>query len=309
MGDPSNSKFQFYSLGIIVEDKALGSDIVTVYPVEDLPNINGKIGDYKQEFKSNFPDSRGVAKTSTIESKATVKAKWVPLSNSNRMTSPDVIKNETVMLFKFSDTEDMYWTTLFREPGIRRRETVCYMFGNLKAPLKTWDKKTSYWFEVSTIDKHVKLHTSSSDGEPYEYDITIDTKEGFLEIKDDVGNSILMDSKQGLQLFKPVNKFRVETKDIELAASNSITETAGQSITASANTMSYSAGGSYKMSAATMTMDVSGGIAMKASDINIKDMLMVGSSVQSNGDIAVNGSITTSGNVAASGTVSGSNIT
>lgn len=191
------SKLQLYSLGIVVEDKPRNSDVIKVYPIEQLPMIDGKVSEFKPKYKATVPDAKGTLRTSNVEAAAVIEAKWFPYGHSNRMTSPDVIKNETVLIFRFADTEEYHWTTVFREPSIRRKETVVYAFGNKEAPLDPWDKNSSYWYSVSTHDKYVHLHTTKSDGEPFEYDIKIDTKNGSVIINDDVGNFVKLESKPG----------------------------------------------------------------------------------------------------------------
>lgn len=99
------------------------------------------------------------------------------------MSSPDVIENETVAVFKYADTGLFYWTTMFREPKIRRLETVMYAFGNLQAKLVPFDKTRHIGSRLVPNDKHIHLHTADSDGEPYKYDIYLDTAYGSLEIK------------------------------------------------------------------------------------------------------------------------------
>lgn len=190
----TSSKFRFFSFGIVTADKKRGDDYVRVWPSEELPDINGKLDDHRREFKSSIPDIHGNVKTHKAVAEAIVVARWIPLSNSNRMSAPDVVKNETVMLFTVADSQEYFWTTIYREPKLRRLETVLYMFGNLAKGLVEWTKKSSYWFEVSTHDKYVHLKTTTSDGEPYEYDVKIDTKEGRIFFKDNIGNFVLLDS-------------------------------------------------------------------------------------------------------------------
>ena len=191
-----SSYLKLYSIAIVVEDKKRDSDEILVFPVEEMPFSEGKISEIKKKYNHSLPNVSGKPIQSNIESSVTLKAKWINLGDSNRNTSPDVIKNETVILFQFGDTNEYYWTTIFREPGIRRQEVVCYMFGDLKEPLKKWDKESSYWLEYNTVDKHIHLHTSNSDKEPFIYDIKIDTLNGNILIKDDAKNSILFDSKE-----------------------------------------------------------------------------------------------------------------
>jgi hypothetical protein len=191
------SKLKLYSLGIVIVTKPRGTDYIEVSPIEDLPLVNGLIADVKYKYDITLPDAKGKPISSKVEGNNIIKAKWIPFGHSNRMSAPDVVKNETVVLFRFADTDEYYWTTIFREPSIRRLETVLYGFGDIPTGLVPFDKDSSYWVEVSTHDKYIHLHTSTSDGEPYEYDIIIETGSGSVTVKDNVGNSYVLDSTSG----------------------------------------------------------------------------------------------------------------
>lgn len=191
------SKLRLYSLGIVVEDKPPETDIILVSPIEVL-NIQqpGSIKEYQKTSKGTL---KGVHNNDfKTEHKATnyLRAKWISFGQSNRITAPDVVANETVILFKYENVDEYYWTTIFREPELRRLETVHYAYSNLSSgkTQKAFDKKTSYWVDIDTRNKYIQLHTAMNDGEYTEYDITIDTKKGYLEIKDKKGNYIKLDS-------------------------------------------------------------------------------------------------------------------
>lgn len=192
----SISKLVFYSLGIVVKDKPNDSDMIDVTPVEDIPSISVPYKDYKPTFEVELPDAKGVKRKSKIVGKATVTAKWLPMNNSNRITSPNVIKNETVMMYRYADSEDYYWNTMFHEPKIRRLEKVKYAFGNKDKPLEEWNNESSYWFEVSTLkgEKWVKMHISKNDDEKSGYDLIFNARTGNFDITDTHGNHVKMDS-------------------------------------------------------------------------------------------------------------------
>lgn len=276
MAEDTGAKLKFYSIGIVTEDKARGSDSIKVSPMEDLHLTKGLIKDQKYDYNTKLPDAKGVKRGDSVKGDNMIIANWLPLSNSNRISAPDVIKNETVLILKYADTDEYYWTTIFREPKIRRLETVLYAFGNLAKGLVAWTKKTSYWFEVSTHDKKVQFHTSKSDGEPYEYDVIFDTREGTVELKDDIGNRVLLNSKE--------SKITITTnKDIELNTQN----------------VTINAKGSTKINTPTTT--ISGDVTIGGALTTAKG-LTSGSSGNFNGSVAVNG------NVNATGTITGSNI-
>lgn len=194
------SEFVFYSLGIVVKDKDRWKDDIQAYPSEELPFASGSISgaSYKTGGKN------------------VISAIWVPMGQSNRMTSPNVVAGEHVMLYRFADSDEYYWDTMFREPELRRLETVLYAYGNLKAKGKAFNKEdSSYYFEVSTHDGHIHLHTTKSNGEKVGYDIMVSTKESHIIIKDTLDNMVKLDSAKA--------DFDVKTNhDIQLRAANDI---------------------------------------------------------------------------------------
>lgn len=248
MAQDLTGNLRIFGQGIVVEDIEDGSDVIKVYPVEHLSLVDGKILDYSDDYNASIPDAQGVERKATTSAKAYLTARWLPLCQSNRMTPPDVTKNETVVIWQFADTDKYYWTTVFREPGIRRKETVCYMYGNLEKPLTTWDKSTSYWIEVSTKKKYIKLHTSRSDGEKYEYDVTIDTSGNEFRVEDSAGNSIVLETsipcitvtnsdgtffkldKKDIEAYAPANMIFEALKNISVKAGGTITVEADEDI-------------------------------------------------------------------------------
>jgi phage baseplate assembly protein gpV len=134
---------------------------------------------------------------------------------------------------------------------------------------ESFGRETSYWFEVDTLNKYVKLHTSDNDGELTTYDITLNTKEGSLEIKDGVGNSVLMNSSEG-SLTATMNS-KVTLKAPEIVLDGDVTTTGTQAIVGKATLQSG--------------MGVSGGS---------------GSTVDIEGDLRANGNGSFTGNVTSS---------
>lgn len=213
MSEPQETMLEFYSLGIVTEDKERNSDLLKVCPIEVLPMIDGELGGAEKTMTHQYPDSQNVQKSSNTSRGVELVAKWLPLGQSNRITPPDCIKNETVAIYKYADADEYFWNTIFNEPKIRQLETVLNLYGGEPKALTENTKSNSYWIEVSTHDKYIKIHTSRNNGEPYAYDIELNTGVGFLEIKDDVGNSLKLDSKEGIFSIITNKKVEIKTKD------------------------------------------------------------------------------------------------
>ncbi len=266
------SKYELYSLGIVVKDKPVKSDIVEVCPIEDLNLSDGPLASYKESRAVSLPDINGKINHSKADSKVTIKATWVPMADGNRITSPNVCANETVRIFRYANTNDYFWDTIFREPSIRRLEEVMYAYSDLKKPLVPYDKNSSYWILWSTLNKKVQIHTSKSDGEPFTYDFIIDTKNGTVTIEDDIHNKIELVSKQSILYLNTNQQIIANTK---YAVVNANTE-------ATINTETAIVNASSEMSINTPTL-------------NISDNVNIGGSVQIDGNMNADGAVNGSG--------------
>lgn len=222
MDTEKKSGLQLYSLGIVTEDKAEDEDMIKVSPIEEFSMEKGKLKEDDRKHKSSLPDKEGVTIQAKSEGGAVLDAKWIPYGNSNRDTAPDVYKNETVLIFRFADTDEYYWDTVFREPNIRRLEKVKYVYSNKPAGLDAFDDDSSYWMLWDTRNQVIRLHTSSNNGEPTDYDFIIDTKLGEVSFEDQLGNKIHLRSVPGILDVTTENEVNVKTKRYTLDAAESI---------------------------------------------------------------------------------------
>lgn len=315
MSEGKESGFRFYSFGIVAVTKDRNTSLIKVVPIEDITLATGRSestnitssGNSKPNVKSNeakstapiskqtmsynveVKDHKGVSRSDGVTGDLMVVAKWTAFGQSNRITAPDVQHGETVMLFQAFDTDEYFWTSMMNEPSIRRQETVCYIFGNIPSGSVPWDKSTSYWVEVSTHDKHVKLHTSKNDGEAVGYDFTIDTDKGTFTIADTAGNEVVLDSVAGslnATLISSVTIKAPKTKvdgDFEVTGSSVLT--GGVSMGAN---LSVSAG-------------LAAGAGTGGGDVTI------GGNVSMTGNIALQGNIQGNGSINISGPINASN--
>lgn len=240
MNNQKLSKLQFYSLGIVANNKSLNSHYIEVVPVEEFPMLDGEITDHVDKYKVKFKDAEDIPFTVDIKSTVSIKALWLPINNSNRRTSPDVRKGEQVVLYRFADSDEYWWNTLRNDHVLRRLETVIYSFSNMRSENIQDDETSTYFMSVSTHQKLIHLHTSKNDGEPFSFDIQINTKAGSIVITDDIGNHILLDSAEktihlenSTGSFVDINKgvinvnatetFNLTAKDINVKGATKIT--------------------------------------------------------------------------------------
>jgi len=213
------SKLRFYSLGIVAENKLLSSKEVEVTPMEEMPMLDGELAPVAVDYKAKAVDKLGSSYETTVETTTTIKAKWLPLGAANRITAPDVRRGEIVVLYKFGDTDQYFWTTQNEDLKFRKLETVIYAFSGTTNEGAVMNDKTYYFIEISTHKKLITLHTSKDNGEPFGYDIQLDTGNGKLVITDDVGNYILVDSAQSQIVLKNVDESTIDMKGPNLSIS------------------------------------------------------------------------------------------
>lgn len=184
-----SSKLRTYCIGIVATDKPRNTDVISFYPVEGLSFEEGNPADNKEDVDVVIVNASGKSQKSKTERKSVLNARWFSDGSDGRQTAPDVINGETVRIYKYGDSEVFYWKTMFRECEIRRKEHVVFAYGNLASGRTPWDIDSSYGNMWSTHDKKIMFWTSTSDGEKFKYNFTIDTLNSYYEMKDDIGNS------------------------------------------------------------------------------------------------------------------------
>lgn len=221
---PEISKLSIYSIAVVAKNKALSSKEIECVPLEDTPMISGEITDNASQYKSKAADASGAAYQTDITTTSTVKATWLPIGSSNRLTAPDVRRGESVALYRFADSDQFFWTTLRDDMRLRKLETVIYGFSATTDESAKPTAENMYFLEISTHQKLVHFHTSKANGEPFTYDIQINTKEGFIQIQDDSGNFFSFNSKE--RQIEMVNsdgsKVDINKKEIFLEATDLI---------------------------------------------------------------------------------------
>lgn len=300
------SNLKRYSLGIVAANKALDSDLIEVVPIEEMNFVDGELSDNVTTYNAKGTDSQGQSYEHSLDTTVSVLAKWIPDGVSNRQTPPDVRRGERIQIWQYEDQDKYYWSTLFYEADLRKLETVVYSYSNTRDEAAKSTPDTTYYMEVSTHRKHITLHTSKSDGEPFVYDIQLNTKEGFLLIKDDIGNYIQLDSKNVRIEMKNADGswFDMNRKVINMYAPDSINMRAE-------NNINISAGRSINSDAGTSINDKTASITTKANTTmnTVPVTTFTGKTVIQGGMAVSGGSGGATATVAGSVVVSGGEVT
>ncbi|MCK9234769.1 MAG: hypothetical protein M0R77_00480 [Gammaproteobacteria bacterium] len=193
-----------FSIGEVGANKDEDDDIfsltIEVKPSEVLKFLNGEITDNVQTLQAQGTQLDGEEYTSTVDVTKTIKATWLSLGNSNRITAPNVRRGEKVMIYVLGDTNTYFWDTLENHIKLRRLETVIYAFSGEPSLNKeaSIENKNVYFLQISTHMKNILLQTSKANGEPHEWTLELDTDKSTFTITDDDENYFTIQSKQRL---------------------------------------------------------------------------------------------------------------
>lgn len=306
------SALNFYSEGLVGANRD-GTHFIEVFPLGVLGAKDGDVSASVGRIQEEGTDGQGKRYQVTLEFTDTIPARWLPM-DTNRITPPDVRVGELVRLYRVADTDQFFWRTLGMDNNLRRLETVIYAFSATEGDVEELTPENSYFFEISTHSKQITLSTCKANREPFAYLLQIDTEEGIITIEDDVGNTIIfnsrdtlihlenkdgsllkLDKRNGLMVLP--DTYEIKCTDYKLTASKSITtETEVRNDTAS---KSYDIKTiAYTCNADSTAKVTSNKIDLTASIINFNG------NTKTSGTAAISGAVTMGAGGAAKGTIS-----
>ena len=175
-----------------LEDKKL---TIPVIVPELTPNISGSFGASSERDTAQLTNPHTNVQTqSSVDITNHITATW--FGCSNRRWPPYVKRGEQVFIYQFGDSDHYYWEAIGRDPEIRQLERYRLEIGDTQIPNQEKTEENTYYFELDSVAKRVRIHTSVSDNEPFLYEFTIDTANGAVTLLDSKGNRIFMDSQE-----------------------------------------------------------------------------------------------------------------
>jgi len=212
------------SMGLVAKDIIEDDVYVEVFPFELQVGKDGEITKEAHHSASVTDNNGGVANVN-IRQTDLIKARWYPNGNTHVLTAPNVCKNEVVMLWKYSDADEYYWTTAYNQLELRKLEKRVIVVSNKASIDISPDAlmENSYFIAMDSINKLVHIHTSTTDGEYTTYDIGLDTKEGVFTLTDGKENHFKLDSQTDTFTLSSNSKIITKTKDTTNSPSNSLT--------------------------------------------------------------------------------------
>lgn len=220
---------KMYSYGEVTANKESGSWIIKAKLTEKRFMAEEEALTNPQKNVVDFDTANGKAHIETVTDNS-IEARWLP-RNTNRITAPDVRRGDPVIIWKLGNKQ-YFWEEL-SEGHNKRLETVIYAISsNPDKPLNRETLENAYYLSWSTHEKMLQLVTTKHNGEPYAYNIELNTQEGYHETRDDVGNrGYLHSGDTELGLVNADGSFvKVSKTDVIINAVDNIVGTAGKDV-------------------------------------------------------------------------------
>lgn len=297
-----HSKLHYYSIGVVVKDSNRKEEPIEVWPVEIILGMDGELDGAPTQYKSNGIDAAGKKYQVEVNSSESLPCEW--FGSTNRRTAPNVRAGESVLIYRVGDEDRFFWRCMGRTDELRRGERVVYTWSDIPEDdvEARADESNSYRLEINTFDGIVQFTTVDTNGESYTYDFTLNTKEDFFEFSDNVGNSLLLNSKDTLIRF--INEagtwLELNKENINASAPDSITVKAVNTIALACKDYLLNASESVTINTKAYTCTATDSVT-----IGTKTYTLTGDTVKvTAGAINMTGSIGLNGPVAIAGPLS-----
>mgnify|MGYP000504152032 CR=1 FL=1 len=116
------------------------------------------------------------------------------LGSPGHTTPPNIHRGERLEVFTFADPHVFYWRVLGGDQSLRTVEHVKIRCSNKPLSSVPLTDETSYYAEMDTRpgSRGVVIKTGHTTGESFSYTIKVDTDNGTINVKDQVGNGFEM---------------------------------------------------------------------------------------------------------------------
>lgn len=177
---------------------------------ELTPFASGNLKHKEEEVIFKAEDVWGTKQHAKSTMKNTIEAIYI--GGNNCLSIPDVDVGEQLIVHQYGESDVYYWSIERRDEKLRLREHYRISCADSPTRIKVLDDDNTYFIEINTKqgEKGITLSTSKSDGEAFKYLVKIDSENSKFSANDDVGNQILLDSKNTRILMENKDKTKVD---------------------------------------------------------------------------------------------------
>ncbi len=287
------SVFQVFSIGRVSDNKALGSSEIKAIPTETRFTVDEEVLTNPQQLETSYKTPSGQESVKGIIDNS-ITCTWLR-RNTNRVTAPDVRRDDQVVIWRLGDSDKYYWEDM-HTANVKRLETVIYAFSaDPSGPIKG-DLSNAYVFQISSHDKQITLNTSKANGEPFAWTVQLNTADGILSAESDGGEEFAIDSSAQHIWAKNAKgtMFELNKNDINAHAMNDVF---------------FKADNNQTYNCKTFTVNATSGVHFNTPKVTCSDELDVGSDTHIGGNTKIDGGLNFTGPGRGEGNISAKTIT
>jgi len=232
-------------IGIVAADKAHDAVTISVMIPELTPVASGTVDVATSTQSVSLTDIKGNTINSSVTTGNTITAYYFG-GRTNSKYPPDVVKGEQVRITKLSNSDRYYWESMGRDDKLRKTEIHRIEVANRSKFEDPMDDDHTYSAEIDTRgNQHIRLQTSKGNGEKFTHVLKLDAKNSQIQLSDDAGNSLVIDSANSKILMRNAKKAFVllNGEDITIAAPRDLTIKAGRQMLLTSPLMTLNAAG------------------------------------------------------------------
>ena len=274
------SKLHIYSLGKAAENKPLSENRLMVIPIEHLMLLDGELKSEPTENEKEGVDATGQHYSVSATTDNAIEADWLPYNGGYQMTAPDVRRDERVLIWRFADSDEFYWTPLGLDNHLRKLETMSFMVsGTRDEEEEELSPDNSYVFTISTHEGHISLTTSKANEEATCWAMQFNTKDGRFLLTEENGNEVEIHGIDNYISLLNADKTHVELdrRDIRIFCENDFRLEAQNSIyiktktfTTDCDTYTLNCESSYELNCQTMTVNADSSVKINTANLTVK---------------------------------------
>lgn len=300
-------------IGIVAENSIIGSENeIVVVPIEEIPNVKGKLESIPHEIQTSGVDKNGVSYQDNIITTSTVTALWGG-GEANRITAPQLRKGDRVELFQQDGQNTYYWRVLNQQMNNRHRESVVFAYAakskDTEKDIVKSDHTNCYTHTVDATMQQIEFRMSMDNGEKCAWLFQMDANHGVLTLTDQFGNVIDIDHVKTTIRLENRDKSQVilNKKTINIIAPDTINIKAGDTINMQAKTINVKCD-TKNLSASNVKYDISGQFTVNCPQSTFNGKVAVGSistgAGGGGGGASIAGSLDVQGSTSIKGSVS-----
>ena len=193
MKNPRKTQIDFYSYGIVGEDKQPNSPWIEAIPIEINFSKPTDVQATEHSTDRTFTSANATDHVTSTEGN-TIPAKWWKF-NSYQVTPPDVKKGDEIIIYRLGETDIYFWEDL-NSANVKTTVNVIYAFPADGENQMMDDLSNAYVLQVSSVEKMIQIRTSMANGEGAAFNFQFNLRDGTHQCTDQKGNKYWINSPE-----------------------------------------------------------------------------------------------------------------